>query len=249
MWLKIMQTIHDSFISSRPMDMILKLLHDSLYMGAIARHYQIHVKHMHKYWPHLIISQHCYHCPHTVSTYQHEFFECGIMPQVWLMINQMLDDAGLPSKLTSIAGLPEFLYEAHNPQFNLRKIVNTNLIIITLKAAWDAYQDKQNMTAHKYSRDIRRRLAMYITNEIKLLPCHIDNAYKHGYHTIGGNNRLRKRHTEREKMLLNKPSLRSRSLTDNDIEAYEDIWLPMGIITIAVDRKSISVKVIPKLPP
>ena len=157
--------------------------------------------------------------------------------------------AGLPSKLTSIAGLPEFLYEAHNPQFNLRKIVNTNLIIITLKAAWDAYQDKQNMTAHKYSRDIRRRLAMYITNEIKLLPCHIDNAHKHGYHTIGGNTRLRKRHTEREKMLLNKPSLRSRSLTDDDIEAYEDIWLPMDIITIAVDRKSVSVKVIPKLPP
>ena len=60
-------------------------------MGAIARHYQIHVKHMHKYWPHLIISQHCYHCHHTVSTYQHEFFECGIMPQVWLMVNQMLD--------------------------------------------------------------------------------------------------------------------------------------------------------------
>ena len=49
------------------------------------------------------------------------------MPQVWLMINQMLDDAGLPSKLTSIAGLPEFLYEAHNPQLNLRKIEPPNL--------------------------------------------------------------------------------------------------------------------------
>ena len=165
------------------------------------------------------------------------------------MINQMLDDAGLPSKLTSIAGLPEFLYEAHNPQFNLRKIVNTNLIIVTLKTVWDAYQDKQNMTTHKYSRDIRRRLAMYITNEIKLLPCHIDNTHKHGYHAIGGNARPRKRHSEREKMLLNKPSLRSHSLTDDDIDAYEDIWLPMDIITIAVDRKSDSVKGIPELPP
>ena len=117
------------------------------------------------------------------------------------MINKMLDDAGLvPTKLTSIAGLPEFLYEAQNPQFNLRKIVNTNLIIVTLKAAWDAYQDKQNMTAHKYSRrDMRRRLAMYITNEIKLLPWHIDNAHKHSYYTIGGNTGLRKRHTERER--------------------------------------------------
>ena len=178
---------------------------------------------MHKYWPHLIISQHCYHCQHTVSTYQHEFFECGIMPQIWQVINQMLDDAGLPSKLTSIAGLPEFLYEAHNPRFNLRKIVNTNLIIVTLKAVWYAYQDKQNMTAHKYSRDIRRRLAMYITNEIKLLPCHIDNAYKHGYNTTRGNARPRKQHSERAKTLLNKSSLRLQSLTDDDIDAYEDI--------------------------
>jgi hypothetical protein len=64
-WLTVMQTVHDSFISSRPMDMILKLLHDALYMGEIARHYQIHVKHMYKYWPHLIIDQHCYHCHHT----------------------------------------------------------------------------------------------------------------------------------------------------------------------------------------
>jgi len=152
------------------------------------------------------------------------------MPQVWQMINQMLDDAGLPSKLTSIAGLPEFLYEAHNPQFNLRKIVNTNLIIITLKAVRDAYQDKQNMTTHKYSRDIRRRLAMYITNEIKLLPCHIDNAHKHGYRATGGNVRPRKRHSEREQMLLNKPPLRSHSLTDDDIDAYEDICrcIPLG---------------------
>ena len=118
-----------SHISSRPMDMILKLLHDALYMGETARHYQIHVKHMYKYWPHLIIDQHCYHCHHTVSSYQHEFFDCGITPQLWAGINSILDSAQLPARLQSIADLPEFLFDAHNPEFNLRRIV-TKLIPI-----------------------------------------------------------------------------------------------------------------------
>ena len=148
-------------------------------MGEIARHYQIHVKHMYKYWPHLIIDQHCYHCPHTVSSYQHEFFHCGITPQLWTSINSILDSAQLPARLQSIADLPEFLFDAHNPEFNLRRIVNTNLIIVTLKAIWDAYQSKKDMSRQQYRDDIRRRLAMYITNEIKLLPCHLDNAHKH----------------------------------------------------------------------
>ena len=69
LWLRIMQTIHDSFIDSKYMDMIIKLLHDALYMGHIARQYQINIKHMDKYWPHLIIAEHCYHCHHQVSTY------------------------------------------------------------------------------------------------------------------------------------------------------------------------------------
>ena len=70
-WLTVMQTVHDSFTSSRPMDMILKRLHDALHMGATARHYQIHTKHMHKYWPHLVFEQNCYHCNQIVSSYQH----------------------------------------------------------------------------------------------------------------------------------------------------------------------------------
>ena len=110
------------------MDMIIKLLHDALYMGHIARQYQINIKHMDKYWPHLIIVDHCYHCQHQVSTYQHEFFECGIMPQIWNTINAILNDAGLPHRLASITALPEFLYDAHNPTFTLQRMVNTNVI-------------------------------------------------------------------------------------------------------------------------
>ena len=134
------------------MDMILKLLHDALYMGATARHYQIHTKHMtlYKYWPHLIIDQHRYHCHHTVSSYQHEFFDCGITPQLWTCINSILDSAQLPARLQSIADLPEFLFDAHNPEFNLRCIVNTNIIIATLKAIWDAYQSKKDMNRQQY---------------------------------------------------------------------------------------------------
>ena len=41
-WLTVMQTIHDSFISSRPMDMILKILHDALYMGETSTHIVIY---------------------------------------------------------------------------------------------------------------------------------------------------------------------------------------------------------------
>ena len=90
------------------------------------------------------------------------------MPQAWTFVNSILDSAQLPGKLPSIAALPEFLFNAHNPDFNLRRIVNTNLVVITLKAAWDAYQTKQTTTTQQYRDDIRRRLAMYITNEIKL---------------------------------------------------------------------------------
>ena len=230
------------------MDMILKLLHDALYMGETARHYQIHVKHMYKYWPHLIIDQHCYHCPHTVSSYQHEFFHCGITPQLWTSINSILDSAQLPARLQSIADLPEFLFDAHNPQFNLRRIVNTNIIIVTLKAIWDAYQSKKDTTRQQYRDDIRRRMAMYITNEIKLLPCHIDNAHKHAMITRP-NAKPRRLYTEREKMLLRKPSPRSHCLIPTDIAAYRDIWLPTGLISIADDERSIAICITPRLPP
>ena len=120
--------------------------------------------------------------------------------------------------------LPEFLFNAHNPDFNLRRIVNTNLVVITLKAAWDAYQTKQTMTTQQYRDDIRRRLAMYITNEIKLLPCHLDNAHKHAMITRP-NTRPRRMYTEREKMLLRRPSPRPQSLSGGDITAYRDTYL------------------------
>ena len=246
LWLHIMQTIHDSFIDSKNMDMILKLLHDALYMGHIARQYQINIKHMDKYWPHLVIPEHCYHCPQQRSTYQHEFFECGIMPLMWQAINGILHDANLNLTLTSIAALPEFLYNAHNPEFNLRTIVNTNVVILTLKSVWDAYQGKQDMTPEQYRADIVRRVSMYLTNEIKLLPCHRDNAYKHGCIVLRG---LRRRHfDQRQKMLLRNPALRTTTLSEMDITAYENIWLPTGMITIADDRKSMSIMVSPRLP-
>ena len=228
------------------MDMILKLLHDALYMGHIARQYQINIKHMDKYWPHLVIPEHCYHCPQQRSTYQHEFFECGIMPLMWQAINGILHDANLNLTLTSIAALPEFLYNAHNPEFNLRTIVNTNVVILTLKSVWDAYQGKQDMTPEQYRADIVRRVSMYLTNEIKLLPCHRDNAYKHGCIVLRG---LRRRHfDQRQKMLLRNPALRTTTLSEMDITAYENIWLPTGMIAIADDRKSISITVSPRLP-
>ena len=55
---------------------------------------------------HLIIPEQCYHCPHQPSTYQHEFFECGIMPHIWQAIDSILHDANLDLTLTSIADLP-----------------------------------------------------------------------------------------------------------------------------------------------
>ena len=241
-----MQTIHDSFIDSKYMDMTIKLIHDALYMGQMARHYQINIKHMDKYWPHLITAEHCYHCQHQVSTYQHEFFECGIMPQIWTTINHILDDAGLPHRLASIAALPEFLYDAHNPSFNLSRIVNTNVIMVTLKSVWDAYQNKRDMTADQYRADILRRLSMYLTNEIKMIPCHRGNAYKHGCLILNGTRR--RNFDERQKMLLSKPRLRIHTLTEPDILAYEEIWLPTGMISIADDRRSIAIGVTPRLP-
>ena len=107
------------------------MMHCTWDMGHIARQYQIHTRHMDKYWPHLSISEHCYHCHHQVSTYQHECFKCGIMPQIWNTINNVLNDAGLAHTLTSIAALTEFLYDAHNPTFTLARIANTNVIMVT----------------------------------------------------------------------------------------------------------------------
>ena len=88
---------------------------------------------------------------------------------MWQAINGILHDANLNLTLTSIAALPEFLYNAHNPEFNLRTIVNTNVVILTLKSVWDAYQGKKDMTPEQYRTDIVRRVSMYLTNEIKLL--------------------------------------------------------------------------------
>ena len=110
----------------------------------------------------------------------------------------------------------------------------------------DAYQGKHDITPQQYRADIIRRVSMYLTNEIKLLPCHRDNAYKHGCIVLRG---LRRRHfDQRQKMILKSPTLRTTTLTEMDILAYESVWLPTGMITIADDRKSISIAVSPRLP-
>ena len=49
-------------------------------------------------------------------------------------------------------------------------------------------------------------------------------------------------------MLLSNPTLRTKTLTEMDVLAYESIWLPTGMIAIADDRKSISIAVSPRLP-
>ena len=89
---------------------------------------------------------------------------------------------------------------------------------------------------------------MYFTNEIKQLPCHLDNADKHAV-ILRPNAKPRRKHTEREKMLIPKPSTRSQSLKPADIDAYRDIWLPTGLITISDDERSIRINITPRLPP
>lgn len=105
--------------------------------------------------------------------------------------------------LTSIAALPEFLYNARNFDFDLQRVVNTNVIILTSKCAWGAYQQKKDMTPQQYRTDIVRRIAMYLTNEIKSLPCHRDNTYKHGGITIPG--ARRRNFDQRQKMIPSDP--------------------------------------------
>ena len=95
---------------------------------------------------------------------------------------------------------------------------------------------------------IRRRIAMYFTKEIKQLPCHLDNADKHAIITQP-NTKPRRKCTEREKMLIPKPSTRSQSLKPADIDAYRDIWFLTGLITIADDERSIRINITPRLPP
>ena len=87
---------------------------------------------------------------------------------------------------------------------------------------------------------------MYLTNEIKLLPCHRDNAFKHGGVTLRG--ARRRNFGQRQKMLLSNPRLRTTTLTEADVLAYERIWLPTGMITVADDRKSIIIAASPRLP-
>ena len=102
------------------------------------------------------------------------------------------------------------------------------------------------MTPQQYRADIVRRISMYLTNEIKLLPCHHDNAYKHGGITLRGSRR--RNFDQRQKILISNPRLRTTTLTEADVLAYERILLPTGMITIADGRKSINIAASPRLP-
>ena len=56
-----------------------------------------------------------------------------------------------------------------------------------------------------------------VPNEIKLLPCHRDNAYKHGGIILRGSRR--RNFDERQKMLISTPRLRASLLTEADVLA------------------------------
>ena len=86
---------------------------------------------------------------------------------------------------------------------------------------------------------------MYLTNEIKLLPYHRDNAYKHGGIALRGSRR--RNFDERQKMLISTPRLRASLLIEAYVRAYEQIWLPTGMIAVADGRRSITIAVSPRL--
>ena len=72
--------------------------------------------------------------------------------------------------------------------------------------------------------DVVRKISMYLTNEIKLLPCHRDNAYKHGGITLRGSRR--RNFDQRQKMLISNPRLRTTTLIEADVQSNRTYKIP-----------------------
>ena len=138
-------------------------------MGSIAHDYQIDVKHMDKYAPQSIIPQCCYHHPGVESTYQHGLFECGsAIPRMWTFVNTLIDCLQLPHKLHTVAGLHEFIYNTDASSPSLQSIMNQNLVVNALKAVWNSYQSKKDMTHIEYEKEIVSRFNILMHIEFRM---------------------------------------------------------------------------------
>merc|ERR1712185_359521 len=116
----------------------MRLLSDALLMGKRAHDYFIQVQHAHKFDPERICpTYHIFDCLQD-STYQFEFFDNPMVRPFWQYTNQLLQHMQLPYQVSTIDQALLAIYDLGGNS-DINKIVNLNLITLTLKAIWNTY--------------------------------------------------------------------------------------------------------------
>ena len=85
--------------------------------------------------------------PLPISNYEHELFNCFIIKPMWDTTNAIITHLDLPFRAASVQDLFEPIVK-FMPN-NIAHILNSNLIFLTIKAAYLVYREKVDIIAKK----------------------------------------------------------------------------------------------------
>ena len=250
LWRHIMTQLINLYIDPITRDIILKLIHNSLYMGVIGRNHQINTKKMHKYKAHAIYNENCIcHEPILMpyvnqpftpqSNYEHELFKCFMIQPLWDTTNALLTHLELPLRATSVHDLYSLIID-FQPD-NIQHILNTNLILLTIKSAYQVYREKTDIISKNNNIDrrelnkllfkARRKIYMAaLSHEIHSLPIHHHQIWIYEK-THAKADRL----LERDKLLIPTPQIEFE-LNPTLKKLYEDTWLKSDFFELKHNR-------------
>ena len=215
--------------------LIFRLLYGALLMGEVAYKYFREVQFAHRWDPSRIYPTHNIFDPGRRSTYQYEFFETPLAAMLWRYTNRLIDHMNLSVKCTTIDQVLLAIYDIGGNS-DINKVINLNLITLTLKAIWNTYhQQMRKWTAQKeivaimaYSKSqIVRFYKSQLRIEIEQLPHHINtikiyNRYKDRRHAT----------LERDKCVMRVFKYNRKRLRRSIIEAFEATWVKTGLVKI-----------------
>ena len=219
-------------------------------MGVIGRNHQISTKKMHKYKAHAIYNENC-RChepilmPYVIqpftpqSNYEHELFKCFMIQPLWDTTNALLTHLELPLRATSVHDLYSLIID-FQPD-NIQHILNTNLILLTIKSAYQVYREKTDIISKNNNIDrrelnkllfkARRKIYMAaLSHEIHYLPIHHHQIWIYEKAHAKDDRLL-----ERGKLLIPTPQIEFE-LNPKSKKLYEDTWLKSDFFELKQNR-------------
>ena len=123
---------------------------------------------------------------------------------------------------------------------SLQGIMNQNLVVNALKAVWNSYQSKKEMTYNEYEKEVVSRFNILMHIEFRMLTMHLFNVKKFGRHSEGD---IEKQdYTARERSMMHPPRPSTKGLSQHDYDTYTAAWGPTQLLATDDATRSVSLR-------